>query len=83
VKAYVKLLLLQESEIRKAAALMTRFRDLAARDPEVSTEEYTAALWDAVTAADVALRGADDDKYVLILSAHEALAAASADEAAA
>jgi hypothetical protein len=70
MKSYVKLLLLQEPEIRKAAALLKRWREVAEREPKASNEEYRDALYDALQAAVTALQGADEYDHVLMLTSH-------------
>ena len=85
MKVQIRLLVLQESEIRKAAALLARFHEVASREPDAPESEYAAAAYDAINAATIALHGADDEQRVLILSATEVIRKAldGADEQAA
>src|SRR5690242_7404417 len=62
MKVEIKLCVLQESEIRKAAALIARFHEVATREPDAPDTEFMAALYAAINAAAIALHGADDEQ---------------------
>jgi len=67
--AILKLLILNESEIRKAAALLRQAMALVGDKPGPLTTDAVRAVWHAFDACVIALAGADGPERLLMLSA--------------